>query len=665
MAKIASAPSTAGGQTANSKLGTNGTTGTTNSTQDPLLWVTTSAVGTIASGSLNTALTANNTDPTDDVSYFGSFDNTAPTTSGDTVAGSSSGNAGDVAVSTLNTPVTTTLLSKTVYLAMRPDVAGTYSVIVSAQRGTQADPAFSYVAGQVSQTVTISTSSSGPASVTLTKINESAEDEAFGSLIRVNILDAAGNPAILTSDEAINVTVSSGRIAKATVSAGAFTSVNPTTSTDGYLTKANFSNGMAFVNVESDADGAVTVTATGTGGLPTSLTTSAVTTFVDPVDLTATSFLSRSSTTVVASGWYPATAGTSTGDYYVRSTATSATIGVGFTDIDDDAIGSIDVLDIAGKISGAPTTGNSLRFTKYFTTTGTTAVDTNTAATVSLSFGALGTVTTDGTHGFDFSIDGLSATFTVYGQTSAGDNGSISVSPSTIRAATGGSVSIKATVRDQFYSAIAGSATTITVSGRNGARTSESLLTDSTGAVTTTITDAGTSGSTDTVTFTNGTTGTASITWGTYTVGTVTVEGGSTEADEDYYEGYTLTSIGDRASGPHGNYQTFTATVKDSNGLVLSGVPVTWSVDSGLIYKTATTDYTTTYTNANGVATGYVIGWVEGKQTVTATAGGKSGTDYLTWDQNTASTARSISGSASGNKVTATVKDPTEILFTT
>jgi hypothetical protein len=132
---------------------------------------------------------------------------------------------------------------------------------------------------------------------------------------------------------------------------------------------------------------------------------------------------------------------------------------------------------------------------------------------------------------------------------------------------------------------------------------------------------------------------------------------GSKTADADYFDGYTLTSIGDRASGPHGNQKTMTATVKDANGNLLVGVPVTFSVNKGLIYKTAATDYTTVYTGSLGTATSYVIDWTEGKQTVTATAGGVSATDYLTWDQNTASTARTISGAASGNKVTATVKD--------
>jgi len=300
-----------------------------------------------------------------------------------------------------------------------------------------------------------------------------------------------------------------------------------------------------------------------------------------------------------------------------------------------------------------------LKFEKSYT-----AADDDVYKSISLTHSALGVGTTAVTNGYKFDdCEGSTiSAFTVFGAAASSTDGSVTVTPTPVKVATGGSIALTARVLDQFATAMAGESVTTTVAGRNGARASEVQTTSSTGYVTSTITDAGTTGSaaTDTVTFTASTgskTGTATITWGAYTIGTVTVTGGSTVADADYFAGYTLTSIGDRAGGPDSNSKAITATVKDADGNVISGVPVTFSVDKGLIRKTAATDFTTVYTNSLGQAVSYVLGWEEGKQTITATAGGKSGTDYLTWDQNTASTARSVSGVASGNKVTATVKD--------
>jgi hypothetical protein len=471
----------------------------------------------------------------------------------------------------------------------------------------------------------------------------------------------------LTTDEAINVTVSAGEVSKATVSgAGAFTSVVPTSTTTASLTKSDFVNGVAYVNVQPTASSqSIVVTATGTGALAAISGTATVASMAAAgTSLTATSFKGRGGT-AVTTGFSSATAASSSdGAMNIPNTATSTTLELGFADLDDATAyyGYIQVKDTGGRIAGAPTTGNALYFDKGFSCTGSSATSgaCDTYTTISLSHTAYATGT-----GFEFDPYGSSVVNqTLSGAASAtsSSTGSVTVqyngvtTPS-IRAAAAGSVVASALVKDQFALAMSGASVTVTVAGRNSARTSETLITSSTGYVTTTITDAGTTSASDVVTFAHsgGASSTLTITWGTYTVGTVTVTGGKTASDT--YKGQNTTAISTAVAGPHGASVAITATVKDADGVLLAGVPVTFTVSKGLIQKTATIDYTTVYTGALGTAVTRVIDWTEGEQVITATAGGKSGTDYLTWEAKTAASARSISGVAAGNKVTATVKD--------
>ncbi|MFZ4600639.1 MAG: Ig-like domain-containing protein, partial [Terrimicrobiaceae bacterium] len=402
------------------------------------------------------------------------------------------------------------------------------------------------------------------------------------------------------------------------------------------------------------------VTATGTGTLAAITGTASVTSATATADLAALLFAGRGGT-AVTTGW-SLTTPTATGTTVnVRSTATSSTIELTHADVADatTAYGYIVVTDKGGKITGAPGSANTLIFDKSFTNTGTTAT-TETYSTITLSHSALGTTAVSDGGGFTFK-DGFGTavtTWSVSGATSSSASGAVTVTPSNARVAEKGSIAIQALVTDQFKLAMAGESVTTTVAGRNGTRTSEVQTTSSTGYVTSTITDAGTAGSTDVVTFTAATgskTGTSSLTWGAFTVGKVAVTGGKTASDT--YAGQNLTSISTAVAGPNGAFVSITATVTDASGNLLAGVPVTFAVSKGLIVKSTTVDYTTVYTGSLGTAVTRVIDWVEGTQTITATAGGVSGTDYLTWDANVASAARSIAGAADGNKVTATVKD--------
>jgi hypothetical protein len=642
-AKIASAPSTASGSTQTSTLGDN----PANAIATPVFYL-----GTNPAGNVPATLVASKTKAGElaaDTAVVGSVDSS-------TAAGAIDATADNKVAASAIRITQTTASTVTAYLTVKTDVVGTYSVLVSATNGTGAtSPSYSYEAGVGLSTLVTFTTGGAPTTVTLTNVSGTTNTAGtYGALVRVNLNGS------LTGDEAISVTTSSGNIAGATVSGGAFTSVAPTASTTARLTKASFISGVAFVNVDVAAATTAIVTATGTGTLAAITSTASVVSATATADLAAVKFAGRGGT-AVTTGWSLATATAAGTTVNVKSTATSSTIELTHADVADEttAYGYLVVTDKGGAISGAPSIGNTLIFDKSYTKTGTAAT-TETYTTVSLSHTALGTSAVSAGYGYTFA-DGFGTavtTWSVSGATPSSSGTTISVSPSNARVAAGGTMALTATVKDQFATAIAESVTT-TVAGRNGARTSEIQTASSTGTVVSSIVDAGTatSAATDTVTFTaaGGGTGTATLTWGAYTVGTVTVTGGKTASDT--YAGQNLTSISTAAAGPHGASVAITATVKDSAGNVLAGVPVTFAVSSGLIQKTATVDYTTVYTGSLGTAVTRVIGWVEGTQTITATAGTVSGTDYLTWDQNTAASARTISGAAEGNKVTATVKD--------
>jgi len=291
-AKITSAPSLNGGQTATSVLSSASSSGTQVS-GNVKFWISTSASGNFPAAVIGarTAATSRTTAPTAGTVYIGS----ASSTAGDLAAGG----AGTTPAAAMSVATAAADSSETVYVSFIPDVAGSYSFIVSATSwaGTGTDTShMSYVAGDVSAVATVATGGA-PTTVTLTKINSSHPKSSTGSLIRVNLNGQ------LTGDEAVDVTASSGAyIAEATVSAVTFTSATPTASTSARLTKDDFVNGIAFVNVLGTTAGSTyTVTATGTGTLAAITTNTTVTTGYAS-DAAAAAFVGAGGT-AVTTGW--------------------------------------------------------------------------------------------------------------------------------------------------------------------------------------------------------------------------------------------------------------------------------------------------------------------------------------------------------------------------
>jgi len=195
----------------------------------------------------------------------------------------------------------------------------------------------------------------------------------------------------------------------------------------------------------------------------------------------------------------------------------------------------------------------------------------------------------------------------------------------------------------------------LTPSGRNSAQAASTVVTGSTGLSTFTFTDTGTSGTSDTLTVSGCSTSAAlTVSYAGTTAGSVLLTTPNTDSlgVDEYPVDAEDISAGD---GAQAGTVTVTATAKDAAGVVMAGVPVTFTI-SGTTAAVLSTKVTV-YTSAAGTASSSVYAWVAGTYTVTATSGGQSDTAPVIFAQETDDEARSISATVSGNRVTATVKD--------
>jgi len=523
----------------------------------------------------------------------------------------------------------TTATTNYVDVALTPDTAGTYTYLVSVGNST-------YVAGDKSVAVTITTAGA-PATATLSTIASAiATNGANGSPIKVVLKDANGNITKPDANEAITLSVTTG---SATLSGS--TSVS--------LGSSAFATGSALTNIkDTTASDSVVVTSAGgglLGGVSSLNTTLALTSTANATINTAagtaawqqgtgvatTGFKLASQTSLV----YPATAssqsiGLSSLTANGASTDTSATT----------KYATIVVTDTYGAITGVEGTV----FDKVVTQAGY-------GATISSALSISATLGTSYTYTLSNALN--ANTLVVSGATPAATTVG-AISPAIVNSALGGTNTFTAKVTDQFGVAYANAAVTASVSsGRNSAQASKALASDASGYVSYTLTDTGTTGTSDTVQFAGATTVTATVNYGLATVATATMTGGNTTAGVNSTTPATFDiNAGD---GAQGTTTPFTVTVKDANGALLSGLPVTFSVSGTGAAVTSTT--ASQYTSSTGTATANVYGWIAGTYTVTAAVGGKTATAVITFGQTAAGEERKVTASVSGSVVTAKAVD--------
>jgi len=578
-----------------------------------------------------------------------------------TGAGISEGQAGQVmaavrSVASAASGVTT----RTLYLAFKPDLAGSYSILVA----SNATGRTTYAAGDTTATATFATTGT-VASVTLTAMNTSpVGSNPFGVVLKAVLKDAAGSQTGLGSLETLQLTSSSSSDTFKYCSDAGCTG----TVTNGTLTSGMFNNGVGFFRVSNSGTASVvtTITATGSGTLPTTVTSTVAATFKALTDLGDTA---QNTVTIgkAATTGYDTTP-TIGGGTTVSSTATSSGIKLTFaTDATTVAAlaaltatgyGYVSVTDTNKKIFGADALA-AITYTPVYSI-GAAA----TTASVSVSHAALGGVsantyvialpTADGT--ITGAATGGNVTITGGAAGTAGTNVLTATPGGPIAASAAGKLTISANLTDRFGKVIPSASVTASVAGRNTVAAT-ALVTDADGNVTFSYTDAGTTATNDTVTFTNTSSGTATdsvtVSYSTAAVKTVTITGGDTTAS--VANATVVVKPISAGDGAEAGVVAITATVKDANGSLLVGVPVTFSVaGTGVAVPS---DVVTVWTGSAGTAASAVYAWIAGNYTYTATAGGVSTTGKVTFGSITAGNARILSASAEGNVVTAKVVD--------
>jgi len=559
------------------------------------------------------------------------------TSSGGTTESMAAGRA----INTVTAAVNGTYAYNAQYLGVYYDVAGTYKWTFWNDlngNGRVDGPEFSYT-----HSVVVAAESAGQAlKATVSAQNSSSIKKSgstygqYGSLVKITLTDSAGNPANVDASGGIKVSISgSGKVAW----------VNGTDVTDAAtytLGQNDFDgSGRAWVNIIDATAETVALTLTGTGSAGNFTAPSALNLTFSTSQTTDTDFAATTTTTtndVDEHVWK--TAGVATTAYFKTGGTTAS--------VYDQA----KICDSSGKITGeglATTLCYDLRV----------AQDSTSGATNPGSFSVTAAFTAD-SQTYTITINGGSAG-TVTSAVAALDDFVLS-SPTVAswRSATGGTQTVTVEANDQFGGTMSNVSVTGSIAGRNATVNVSSKVTDASGLATLSYTDASTSTSSMTDTFTLSSGSVTEVVTITYT--SAAGLGASTIALTHAQE----TTAGTRVSplvkydisagdGAEAGTQTVTATVKDADGVTISGVPVTFSVagTGAAILSTKAT----VYTGATGTASTSVYAWLNGTYVVTATAGSVSDTTDVVFAQKTNTEVRTISATAVDGLITVTAKD--------
>jgi hypothetical protein len=545
----------------------------------------------------------------------------------------------------------------TFWIDMTPDVAGSYTVLVSTNGDDDAtvDNA-GYTAGDANTSYTVSTGATAT-SVVLASVAPSTgiAGASTGMLFKATIKDAAGAVAQLGVNETIGFALTSGAGAVTVVGISATAGTNIGTASATYAaTSANFTNGVGYFRFVNDTAETAVITATGTGLLSSSVT--GTLSFVTKTETTASSAVITDSATQAAAitagtGGRTAVSGAyaqsvsraATSHSYTVTYGTPATIVDGTTSYD-----AVNVVDTSGKITGI-VLGSYTAAVAISASTTTLTSGNKSAFSITATLATAGNSFTATIGGSTLTVSSAAPVVTAITATPAGP----------IRQTVGSSTAITAQVTDQFGAAVALSAVNASTTGRNASTSATALVSDASGYVTYTRTDAGTAATVlvqDTVTFTSGSvtsvTDALVINYGTTTVGTVTCTSGA-ELDTATSVTYRDISSGDGAE--EGAASLCTVTVKDANGAIMVGVPVTVTTASAGAAVLSTS--ATLYTGADGTVAPSVYAWTSGAKTFTVTAGAVTSTETVNYRQADAAEVRSISVVADGNRHLVTAKD--------
>ena len=523
---------------------------------------------------------------------------------------------GKVAASSKTTNIT---------LKLNADVAGSYTILVTANAAAGGG----FTAGKLSTSYTITTAGT-PTSITAASVAGSVTTSGrYGQIHSFTLKDAAGNATVLGTNESIDISDNSTAVSQTDgfISAGSAVTAFGSASTNvgGVYYFRTINDGTAIA-----ADGTAVITLTGGGLLPSTLTTNTTATLKVVTAATGTP-VAACTTAANCVSW--ATTGAQSVTWTGLTSGSTTAAVVHATEIKN---GSGFLYNSTATIAAATTAATKVAATAPAVSA------TMTEANVTISL--LTTLNTSGT----------TATLTYAAPAAA----SVAVSgSSSVLSATAGSTTWNVLVSDQYGNGIQYAPVSVGVAGRNTVVTTSIGVTDANGFISYTLKDAGTTGTRDTLTFTSGSyTATGTVTYGTVTVAKVSFTGGSTTAGVANATA-TVNAI-EADDTPESAAVAASVTLTDASGNLLAGVPVTFSVAAADAAKLAIdSTKVTVYSGSDGKAASSVFAWVAGTYTVTATAGGLTGTGSYTFANSRAADARVLSAKAEGGIVTATVVD--------
>ena len=546
-----------------------------------------------------------------------------------------------------------------------PDVAGTYTLTAFHDAGGVAADGV-LTTGEASASISVAVAADAPV-VTLTTFGAASTTGGVGALIRVNLTNG-GVAGSLGASEYFTISATGG----AAITGGTTT-----------LTQASFdAYGRAFFNVTNAGAATSTISVIGAGSTAIaalSATTSVKYVAATAVGATVATYTTKTANTVAAYAGTALAVVSGNNLYYDKAKAMSASI-TGTTTLVADSIVSYKVTDgagacLTGKASAAYDVAATVGALLTFSVSASGAFTTHVPCVTAVAAAVKGTAVAVGTI---IVTDGGADTFTLNASPSLVTT--VTNVPTTYTQVIGSVVAGSSNVRDQFYAVKSGVAVTVTASAasRNyGSFTTKNLVTDASGNVSWTYTDAPltANSSLKTDAFTVASTLAAANAGGVATDGglyadtvvtvttvaattatKVSVTGGDT-TDGVTATAVTLVDINAGSTGAQAGGVTFSAKVTDVNGAVVVGAPVKWTV-SGTT-AAIKTNFATTYTDSTGVATATsaVYAWVAGKYTVTATSGAITGTGEITFANIATGEERKITSSVTGSVVSALVVD--------
>jgi hypothetical protein len=560
---------------------------------------------------------------------------------------------GNVAVGASGTTLVANSLQ--VDATVNVDVVGTYSVLyfVDLNNNSAIDT------GEAYYSQTISVVADAPAlAITVYGATTVAETPAAnkGALVKFTLTNG-GAATSLSGTELISLS-------------GITTFATGGTSSKTSLTRADFdADGVAYIQAQTATAGAYVLTVQGVGGgVASILKTTAITTKTPTGQGASQEITSFAKTNLTG-------VGTNVDDDTIKYAATTTVtykatgaLTAGATTYEATDVLIVRIADTDGTVTGKSSLGYVEAVTLGADATATVSV-TFASSTTKGTAPTAGTVDAIGSVTLDDTTDNVKTVSTALALGKG-----FTVSPNaTVRAKTASTISTTTTLKDQFGIVLPNVAVTATLasgSRNSGVVVVQNLVTNASGQVTFSYTDAPLAANaaltTDTWAIATASQAVAAD-GGVYAAGALTVTFaatlGITKVVVDTpnttagVANPTVVNTGINAgsSGASATTATVTATVTDASGSIVVGVPVTFTISGTTAAVTSTT--VTSYTGSTGIATAKVYGWATGSYTVTATADGISGTGSVSFAQEDPTNARNVSATAQGAIVTALVKD--------